>query len=120
MQMLVVFTGKTFGLQVVELSKPFIVRRIKVFLELCTLKSLAKSTANLSASIVTAPIKLVSTTVHAAADMLHPGEQEAGCVPCCASYNLLRALICEAFHDVCCVEYWLLSSVSPCIIPRLQ
>ena len=94
MQMLVVFTGKTFGLQVVELSKPFIVRHIKVFLELCTLKNLAKSTANLSVSVVAAPIKLVSSTVHAAAGVLHPGEQEAGCVPCCASCKLLRELVC--------------------------
>lgn len=105
MQMLVVFTGKTFGLQVVELSKPFVVRHIKVFLELCTLKSLAKSTANLSVSIVAAPIKLVSSTAHAVVGVLHPGEQEAGCVSCCASRTLLRELVCEAFHEVRCVEH---------------
>jgi hypothetical protein len=69
MQMLVVFTGKTFGLQVVELCKPFIVRKLKVFIEICTHRKLVKSTAQ-------APLQIAAAPVNALANVLHPGEQE--------------------------------------------
>lgn len=43
-QMLVVFTAKTFGLQAVELYKPFIQKHIKVVMEMKHMKSIVAAT----------------------------------------------------------------------------
>ena len=80
MQMLVVFTGKTFGLQVVELSKPFVIRKVKLCLEVCKLQNFAKRVTTAPIKLVTVPVKIVQNAVHAVADTLHPGQQEEECV----------------------------------------
>lgn len=85
MQMLVVFTGKTFGLQVVELAKPFVQKQAKNTIAKFNLKSLVKSTANATLAIVKAPVQLVASAVDAVVDVVHPGEQEEECVITCAS-----------------------------------
>jgi hypothetical protein len=43
-QMLVVFTAKTFGLQAVELAKPFVQKQIKVVLEMKHMKAIMNAT----------------------------------------------------------------------------
>ena len=62
MQMLVVFTGKTFGLQLVELAKPFLVRHAKTLIKMLNLKNLAVGTVNMVTTVVTAPVKMVGAT----------------------------------------------------------
>lgn len=42
LQMAIVFTGKTFGLQIVELAKPFVIRKLKIMVELLQLKKMMK------------------------------------------------------------------------------
>jgi phospholipase/lecithinase/hemolysin len=80
MQMLIVFTGKTFGLQIVELAKPFVIRKFKICLDLCKFQGAVKS-------VMTAPVKMVQGMVHVVADTLHPGEQEEECA---SAYVLAR------------------------------
>eukprot|EP01043_Picozoa_sp_COSAG02_P098576 COSAG02_NODE_34718_length_479_cov_1.310526_1_plen_119_part_00 len=114
MQMLVVFTGKTFGLQVVELSKPFLIRKVKICIELCKLQNVVKRVATAPIKLVTAPVRIVQNAIHATADTLHPGEQEEGCVltyMCLRSKStaslramqLSRALTCGLVCDVHCM-----------------
>lgn len=80
MQMLIVFTGKTFGLQLVELAKPFVQKKAQHVLALCNLNNLAKSTKAATLSIVKAPVKLVAGAIDAMVMVVHPGEQEEECV----------------------------------------
>jgi len=79
MQMLVVFTGKTFGLQLVELSKPFVVRKLMVVMKFLQLKELVTSAVDATTSIVQAPINMVSGLVDMIVDGSQPDEQEEGC-----------------------------------------
>ena len=83
MQMLVVFTGKTFGLQIVELSKPFIIKKLKICIDLCKFQNAVKSVATapfkIAKGAVMAPVKAAQRAVHVVADTLHPGEQEEEC-----------------------------------------
>lgn len=48
---MIVFTGKTFGLQLVELAKPFIKKNINVVLENMSMKSVVKSAQALTEGV---------------------------------------------------------------------
>jgi hypothetical protein len=76
LQMLIVFTGKTFGLQFVELAKPFVAHKIDLFLETQSTSSVNNVAKKMVAGVKNVEENMVSagsTVVHGAADVVNKG-----------------------------------------------
>jgi hypothetical protein len=72
MQMFVVFTGKTFGLQLVELATPVIKTMIGSLLSIFRLKKLLTDAAHAVEAVALVPVKVVNSVV----DVVSPASED--------------------------------------------
>ena len=91
-QMMVVFTGKTFGLQLVELAKPFVKNMIGTLLTLMQVKKLMQSASDGVTSLVKLPLKVANNVVDSIGGQ--PGTEDVSTQAVC-----LRNLRMGIFSD---------------------